>query len=250
MAYKGKLPPDDFSAKKKEMKYGTTHGFQRICGTAEFHYENPAESDKTGYIKCHATGSYETMHADDALNAMYTLFDIGERRSYTVGGSSSQTDGHHDSNVESTKRENTMGDHGRACKTHYHVSTAGSVKVHNEYKKEIIASRSESKMFTGSYGDSAHEHSGNWHEAFEKDQVEAVGKNKITMVQGGDYAIHVQEGNYDNHIAQKARIYADNDILIESKTKITLKVGSSKIVIDGSSIEIIANGKSGRIDLN
>ena len=252
MAYKGKLPPDDFSAKKKDMKYGTTHGFQRALGTAEFHYENPGEPTKSGHIKVHATGSYETLHADDQLSNVETTLKNGETRQYTVGGSSSQTDGHHDTNVESTSRLNVKGDHGVSSKTGYLVRTAGQVTAirGHEVKVKTSDSDSESKSFHGSYGDVTEEHSGNHHSSYEKDQVTAVKGNQITMIQEGDHALHVQKGNYDTHIAEKGRIYADNDILIESKTKITLKVGSSKIVIDGSSIQIIANGKSGRIDLN
>jgi hypothetical protein len=66
------------------------------------------------------------------------------------------------------------------------------------------------------------------------------------MVNEGDYAVHVQSGNYDTHIKQKARIYADSDILFESKSKITLKVGSSTIEITPNSVTV----NSTRIDLN
>lgn len=250
MAYKGKLPPDDFSAKKKDMKYGTTYGFQRPLGSAEFHYENPAEPDKSGYIKVHATGSYETMHADDSLNGVFTKLDIGETRSYTIGGASCQTDGHHDTNVESTCRVNVMGDHGISSKTSYETVTEGKVSAIREYNKQFITSASESKSFTGSYGDSVNEHSGHWHESFEKDHVQAVKNNKLTMVETGDYGIHVQGGNYDAHMGKKARIYADNDILIESATKITLKVGKSTIVITADNIDIISNDKSGTVKIN
>jgi hypothetical protein len=66
------------------------------------------------------------------------------------------------------------------------------------------------------------------------------------MVNEGDYAVHVQSGNYDAYINQKARIYADSDILLESKSKITLKVGGSTILITPSAITVT----SGAINLN
>ena len=250
MAYKGKLPPDDFSAKKKDMKYGTTHGFQRALGSAEFHYENPGEPTKSGVIKVHATGSYETLHADDALNAVSTKLDIGETRSYTIGGASCQTDGHSDTKVESTCRLDVTGDHGVASKTGYVVRTEGQVMAIGEYDVKVGTSASESKSFHGSYGDVTEEHSGNHHSSYEKDQVIAVKGNQITMVQEGDHALHIQKGNFDTHIAKKGRIYADNDILIESATKITLKVGKSTIVITSGNIDIISNDKSGTIKIN
>jgi hypothetical protein len=250
MAYKGKLPPDDFSAKKKDMKYGTTHGFQRALGTAEFHYENPGEPTKSGSIKVHATGSYETLHADDQLSNMETVFKNGETRNYTVGGSSSQTDGHYDANIESTSRLNVKGDHGVSSKTGYVVRTEGQVTAIREFDVKVKTSASESKSFHGSYGDVTEEHSGNHHSSYEKDQVTAVKGNQITMIQEGDHALHVQKGNFDTHIAEKGRIYADNDILIESATKITLKVGKSTIVITSGNIDIISNDKSGTIKIN
>ena len=58
------------------------------------------------------------------------------------------------------------------------------------------------------------------------------------MVNEGDYAVHVQSGNYDAYIKKKARIYADSDILFESKSKITLKVGNQTIVITPDRIDL------------
>jgi hypothetical protein len=67
----------------------------------------------------------------------------------------------------------------------------------------------------------------------------------------GEYGIHISEGNFDTQIdSGKARIWASDDILIESTSKITLKVGDSTIVITANSIQIMAEGGSGRIDIN
>lgn len=245
-----KIPKDGVSDEKKVLKYGYTTGYRDILGNQTIVHANPDEPENYVKLVMDATGSYETIEYDSQENAHKTSLNTGRTSSYTVGGETSHVDGHKDSSVESTSRENVTGDKGVACKTNYQTSTEGTIIAHNRFKKEFVVAASDSKSFSGSYGDQVNEHSGNWHEAFEKDHVQAVSGNKITMIEKGDYAIHVQKGNYDNHISEKGRIYADNDILIESGTKITLKVGESSIVITGSSIKIIADGKTGRIDLN
>jgi hypothetical protein len=101
-----------------------------------------------------------------------------------------------------------------------------------------------------SEGDHIQEYSGHYHESFEKDNVKTVSGNKIAIVETGDNAMHVQSGNWDTHVAEKSRLYSGNDILIESGTKITLKVGNSRIIIEPNHIQIISNNKTGLIDLN
>jgi hypothetical protein len=241
-----KLPKHVWDDKEVTPKKGFTTGWQDILGNKEFTYASPSEPEKYSYQKTRASGSYETVHFDQKKAEVITNFQPGEQRGYVAGGKSTQIDGHQDNNTESTHRINVAGDYGTANKTWYHTSTEGTVMAHNRYKDEYVVAASESKSYYGTYGDHATEHEGNWHEGFKKDHVEAIAKNKITMVEGGDYALHVQKGNADTHIAQKGRIYSGSDMLIESKTKITIKVGASTITITPSNITI----KSPRIDLN
>lgn len=241
-----KIPAHSWDYGEIVPQYGYTFGYQDILGGHKYTYANPAEPEKFSYQKLNASGSYETLEYNSDKNEIKTNLNTGETRAYTAGGSSEQTDGHKDTNVESTSRENVTGDKGVSYKTGYETATEGKIAAFREYKKEFITSASESKSFVGSYGDQVNEHSGNWHESFEKDHVQAVTGNKITMIQKGDYAIHVQSGNYDTHIAEKGRIYAVDDILIESTTKITIKVGGSTVVISPSNITMISD----RIDLN
>lgn len=241
-----KLPKHGWDDKEIVPKKGFTTGYQDILGNKEITYASPSEPDKYSYQKTRASGSYETIQIDSSKKEIRTLFAPGEERGYTGGGKSTQVDGHQDNNTESTFRINVAGDFGTSNKTLYHTSTEGSVIAHNRYKDEYVVAASESKSYYGTFGDHATEHDGNWHEGFKKDHVEAIAKNKITMVEGGDYALHIQKGNADTHIAQKGRIFSGSDMLIESKTKITLKVGASTITITSGNITI----KSPRIDLN
>lgn len=250
MTYKGKLPPAAIDRGEIQMKYGTTTGWQGLLGECKYIYSNPAEPTKFFIQEQSATGSYVTIEYDTSKNELRTTLDVGNVRGYVNQSESRQVDGHLDTNVESTYRLNVAGGYGTSYQQGYIVATDGTVASHNRINKVYVVAASESKSMYGSYGDNVNEHSGNWHESFQKDHVQAVTKNKITMVEQGDYAVHVQAGNWDTHIAQKARMYADNDILIESKTKITLKVGNSKIIIEPNHIQIISNNKAGLIDLN
>ena len=146
--------------------------------------------------------------------------------------------------IESTFREVITGDHnfqgGRNGCVGYAENLIRGAK--NDFK--AIMGASESKSFATSQGDVVEEHAGHYHISYEKDYVAAVKSNMITMVNEGDYALSVQAGNYDTQIMQKARIYASSDILIESLTKVTLKVGLSTIVLSPTNIKLDFNGVS------
>ena len=169
---------------------------------------------------------------------VYKSLNAGEYRGYTTGGKSNQTDGHEDRKVENTDRETCVGDSGRNCRTRYAAHTHGEVTSTKKMAGHYTVDNSESKTEYGTYGDNVNEHSGHWHESFQKDHVQAVTGNKIIMVEKGDYALHVQSENWDTHIAKKGRLFSENDMLIESKTKLTIKVGSSTIVLEPGKITI------------
>jgi hypothetical protein len=232
-----KLPKHSWDDKEIEPIYGRTFGWKGPNGEAVIRYSDVEAPDKFSWQKMEATGSFSALSADQNEKQNNTNLNVGNQFNYVADGLSNQTDGHIDENGMSTKRSNCMGDVGESGKKNYTVYTGGRVTaVQNDVK--IVYAASGSFSGVGTFGDQVNEHSGNWHEAFEKDHVQAVKGNKITMVEGGDYALHVQSGNYDAHIQQKGRIYSESDLLLESASKITLKVGASTIVITAGSIEM------------
>ena len=245
-----KLPKHCWDDKEVVPKYGTITGWRGHLGECKFTYSNPDEPDKYSWQKIEPTGSMTTFSMDPSEEQNVTSLNVGNKFGYTTDGESKQVDGHTDSNTEATSRKNNNGDCGESCQKKYELATQGVNRVSGEVDLNFTVAASESWSASGTYGDQVNEHSGHWHEAFEKDRVTAVKKNDVLMIGDGDYACHVQSGNWDTHIKSKARMYADSDILIESKTKIVLKVGSSTITITPSNIEILASGGSGRIDLN
>lgn len=261
-----KIPPTKQDDGEIKAKAPWTTGWQDILGNKEITYASAKDPTKYYTEKVRASGSYETVNYDDSKSEIITKFNPGERRDYCGGGNSTQVDGHDDHNVESTFRTNVAGDIGVSAKTTYHTSTEGAVIAHNKFKKEFVVAASDSVSFSGSFGDQVNEHSGNWHESFEKDHVQAVTGNKITMIKEGDYAIHTQGGNFDLQVTSgKLHLMSSaDDLIANSNVKVLLQVGSqAKITIDpakvrlevggGSYIEITSGSikmVSPRIDLN
>lgn len=261
-----KLPPDGSKNGEKTFPYARTHGHATATGDQEIVVADYSDPKNFIYIKVNSSGSFKTVEYDSKENEHATTLNTGRTSSYTTGSETAHIDGHKDSSVESTSRENVTGDKGVACKTNYHTSTEGSVIAHNRFKKEFVVAASESKSFAGSYGDQVNEHSGNWHEAFEKDHVQAVSQNKITMVEKGDYAVHVQKGSYDAQVSEgKLHLMTlADDLIANSNVKVLVQVGTqAKITVEpekiklqvgsGSYIEITSGGIkmiSPRIDLN
>lgn len=240
------VPPWADASSGIEPKYPYVYGERDNNGGHTLKYRSLKEPEKASSEELSPSGSYKTVQYDENKKEIITRLNPGETRTYTSGGTSSHIDGHDDISIKSTQRTTVDGDIGVQTGKDYLIG------VHDTYIEAVkdkatgVMGGSESKTYNTSEGDVVQEHSGNYHEAFEKDRVTSVAKNSILMVKDGDHAIHVQSGNFDTHIAQKGRIYADSDILIESKSKITLKVGQSVIIITPDNISIIAD----RVDLN
>lgn len=201
-----------------------------------------------------STGGYSSREAHDKVELSTSL--QYETRNYNIGGYSQTGESHQQTFYNDTSSHTTAGDSGTDIGGNSYkgvarndVSSVSSHKVSREGSREGV-SASENHTFKSSSGDNSEDYGGNLYLSVESDRVATIKGNDIIQVSDGDIAQHVQSGNWDTHVSQKARLYADNDILIESATKITLKVGSSTITITPSSIEILASGGSGRIDIN
>jgi len=241
-----KLPVDPWSEKEIEVKYPWVYGEADNLGGLNFKYRNIKEPDKNSSQSLNPSGSYETVQQDGERKEIKTSLNPGETRSYTGGGASTQTDGHADENNEATKRTTAAGDVGLQGARNLLQGFAENVIEGSKNKSSFTMGASESKVYESSKGDIIKEHSGNEHSSYEGDKVTSIKGNNINMIQEGDYSLHVQSGNYDVQVQTKGRIKTDSDLLIESTTKITLKVGESTIEITPSGIVI----KSSRIDLN
>jgi hypothetical protein len=243
-----KLPKPAWSDPESgiEPQYPYLYGQRDNNGGYEFKYRNLNDHTVSSSETYLPSGSYETIQYHPETGEVKTRLNKGDEYIYGAGGVSTHIDGHSDTAVKSTSRTNISGDSA------VHVGRNSSSMISGQ---SVTASgpsinrsvpRSDTITYNSSGGDVINEHTGNYHESYEKDFVTAVKQNAVFMVNEGDYAVHVQSGSYDAYIKNKARIYADSDILFESKSKITLKVGGSTIVISPDSIVV----NSARIDLN
>lgn len=241
MAKKGKKPIDGLSEEKLKIRYPWIQGSQDALGGMSISSGDPNNPEDLFEAKVAATGSTTTREYDKENKEYNLSLNVGEIRSYTAGSTSVHNDGHSDVNSESTIRQTSKGDSSLNCKTRYTVITEGNVQAVREFCKEFCTSQSESKSFRGTFGDQVCEHSGHWHEAFEKDQVSAITKNKITMIREGDYAIHTQKGNFDLEVTSgKLHLMAKgNDLIANSNVKVLLEVGNqSKVTVQPASIKL------------
>ncbi len=251
---KTKLPPTRLDLKEFTPKHPWTTGQCGVLGDSCYTFASPKEPENYFVQNTRASGSYETVDFSKDKAEIITCFNPGEKRGYCGGGNSNQVDGNDDLNIESTSRTNVMGGRGVSYQTGYETATNSKyTAIAGSHYNFTLGPRSESKNFCGTDGDCVQEHSGNWHEAFEKDQVQAVKGNKITMIEEGDYAIHTQKGDFDLQVSEgKLHLMTSaDDLIANSNVKILLQVGqNAKVTVepakvklqvgDGSYIEITA----------
>lgn len=227
-------------------KYPYVYGERDNNGGYKFVYRDINDYTVASSEEYLPSGSYETIQYDSSKKEIRSSLNSGETRTYTAGGSSEQVDGHVDKSVSSTYRTNVKGDRSDSSGRNNINLTAGQVITAEGPTIKRNYPGSDTISFNSSGGDVVQEHTGNYHESYEKDLVSSVSENYILMVKNGDLATHIQSGNYDTQVKGKTRLFSEDEILIESSTKITIKVGSSTIVVGPSGITI----NSDRIDLN
>jgi hypothetical protein len=191
-----------------------------------------------------------------------------ETRGYNVGGHSFTGEAHVETYVKDTNKLTVEGDNSKEIGKNDMLAIAGQriKSVLGGTVENTAGGRSEAPTYRMSAGDHVQEHSGNDFKSFEKDSVQSVKGNKMTMIQEGDYAIHTQSGNFDLQVSSgKLHLMTSGDDLIaNSNVKVLLQVGpNAKVTVDpakirlevggGSYIEITAGSIkmiSPRIDLN
>lgn len=226
---------------EKDVRYFTIH--HGVDGTGSQHYSpfDLEESKQYSFDEWwSSTGGYKTREAHKKTELSTSL--EYETRGYNIGGKSFTSESHGQSFYGDTFSVSSVGDMGSDAGGNRHEGTKGFKAERSSSK----ISRRTSTDFISASEDRNEDYGANLHRSVKKDSVTTVGENDIKIVKGGDSALHVQSGNYDAHVSEKGRIYTGNDLLIESATKITLKVGASTIVITPSNITV----RSARIDLN
>jgi len=187
---------------------------------------------KESFFHIQPSGSYHG-HSADGSKVEATANGTW---AYSGNGHVTTVDGNHDVKVSGGSRQNhdsgvskeVNGDHYQGGSGHQ-IDGTSDTKYHH----------SSGDIFNTVEGDYVSDRVGSVHDNVTGDHVIHITGNKTEIVSSGDSGINIQNGNMDIQIdSGKARLYSLNDMLIQSVTSITLKVGSSIIVMSPNGITI------------
>ena len=186
------------------------------------------------YFEVEPAGSYEG-HGADGQQVNVT---VHKKHEYGGDGHSSTYDGHTDSKTGATSRSVTMGSSLSETKSNVYQGNGGVA---------ISASRnSRTDMSTGgdrsavTKGDVTTDHTGDVHENVKGDVVRQVKGNRVDLIEG-EYGVHNTSGSGDFKFEKgKFRLKAHDEIIIDSDTRIILRVGGVSVTIDPSTIKLLA----------
>jgi hypothetical protein len=197
-----------------------------------------------------STGGYYSREAHNKTELTSSL--EYETRTYNIGGASITGETHGQFFWGDTSSFTTVGDSGRDTGRNHQQTVRKNkmIAVAGSTIKREGESASDNHTFKSASGDKSEDYGKNLYLTVGKDRITTVNDNEILQVASGDCATHVQSGNYDTKVKEKYKVFSGDDLLIQSATKITLRVGNSSIVIEPDHIYIIANNSQDRIDLN
>jgi hypothetical protein len=209
---------------------------QRPDGSSERRSLDPGNE---AVFQTEASGNY-TAHGPDGALVVATT---GKQHNYNADGTSQTTDGHADEKVGATKRETTAGGaHEETGGNKY--EGGGGVKLSGSHDSEINHSNGDG--WNNTEGNIVTNHEGNVNHNYTGDFVEQTTGHRVSII-NGEYGVNVQKGNMDVQVTDaKYRLKAAKEILIDSDTSITLKVGSSTIVITSDTITATVGGINGK----
>lgn len=162
---------------------------------------------------------------------------VGKTYNYHTDGVSTTVDGHNDTKVGGTQRTNVDGSATQEIKGNQYQG-AGGIMISGSGDSEL--QHVSGDKFTTINGNITTEHTGNTSHSIVGDYVLSVKGQHYKML-NGEYGIHSQKGNIDIKLdAGRFRLFDQGPILIESTTLMTLKVGTSMIIIDPTGVTIKA----------
>jgi len=156
-----------------------------------------------------------------------------------VAGRTADTAGHHD--------ERSQGGHRNQNNSEHHETGGDSTKAGDGNR--IKASNSSDKLYSKG-GDGHMHHSGDMTFSVEEGGLHYNVAKEFTVTSTGKLIHFDSAGDTSITTSKRTTVISQSDINIISLSSITLRVGESYILITPSSIQIMAQGGSGRIDIN
>jgi len=187
----------------------------------------------------HPYGTYKEISKDGTI----VQFNADKSYNYTAQGHSDTTEGTYDKLVLGGSRvNNQQGTHHETGESASHAFNESLLHAIKE-NKIVYGAKKEEMITDGSFKDI---NDGDHHTNVLGDKITFIDGTKYEQI-GGEHGIHIPDGNMDTQIdggkyrlktGDTQRFDADSDITITSKTKITIIVGSSSIVITDGNITI------------
>ena len=211
--------------------YPYIFGYRDTNGAGVISGIDPNKPNESYRSEINHDGSFETREISDEYDGMVTSHNHHER--LNAGSTSKNNDGNVDFSGQATLNSNYQGDVGYA--------SGGT-----EYKAAVktISGSAESSTTVAPGGKSYKLYDDDVIEYMSKDraisvdgnEVRAIGKSSITMVQG-DFGIHAQGSNgLDLQSESEAQLRATQKINIQSDTEILLKVGGATVDVTPATI--------------
>jgi hypothetical protein len=242
---------------RKQTEYPWVRGEADVNGGTNFTYANPKKPEDSSSVTFRHDASFVANEYDSEKKGLTNQLNH-ENRSYISGGSSVNTDGHDDKKCHATLNEDVVNDRGKATGGNMFDGVGGQ-RIGGA-QQGAFENNAEGTTYKTSKGDVVTEHTGSEYNSLEGDKISSIKGNKIEIVSDGEYQLHVQGGNMDARVESgKLQIYSGDamivntastalyksidDMTVTSDSKITLKVGSSEIIITSGEITF----KSGAI---
>lgn len=249
-----KLSKDPITSKDVVPKYPYMSGSASYF-SHEVCYQNPEEYSKSYYEKLTITAGYQTSEVLEEEGGLNKSFDFHER-SYNKKGVHKYTESHMTDGSKGHNASVSFGERGTQTAKN-HLSGIGQSKIevaHSSYNN-YSATGSLNNAYGSGSGDGSTLVETNQFTYYQADHADTVAGSKYSIVNQGEYGIHVQQGNMDTRVEKgKLQIYSGDkmivntastmdtksaqDMTITSQTKILLTVGSSYILIEPSKITI------------
>jgi hypothetical protein len=202
-----------------------------LLGDRNTTFADPKKPDQAYKETIRQDGTFGIEEAGNGLRTDLTK----EGRRYFQGGDGKNTDGQSADYNQSSKLTDVKLDTGSSSGGNSYDAQGGKKIVG---AKEGTYSGTDGDSFKTTKGNVTTTHKGDIHGTTDGDHISTVnGEYYHTVV--GEHGVNVQKGNSDTKINDgEYKVFSKGNFLLESETRIQLKVGASLITIEPSKITI------------
>lgn len=216
--------------KEKQLRFPFFFQSQNDAGKVTMEYFDPQKPQ----LQTSFSLDYNGSHSGSQPGINQSVSSV-QNNQYNSKGMGTFTDGNINQTGEGTRNDVTKGDtsseSGGTAYSGSQKSIGGS--------KEGGASILHDTVYTIAKKDIVETIEGNEFSEIQGDNIRSTTGNKYDIVSEGEYGIHVQSGNMDVNVQSgKFKLFAGNEIILESAVKLTIKVGSSEIVVEPAQITV------------